>query len=99
MGETLGETVGEGCKGTEGNRTSAFPVHREACWAPGPNPLLLEPPSCHAEPKPHCYTSTQCPTTTLGDPLQLAGPKPHPHTRTQGPTSKLRNSTLQRPSF
>ena len=66
---------------------------------PRPNPLPWEPPSCHSEPKPCPYNPIQGPTSTFGDTLHCAGPKPHPHTLTQGPTSKLRNSTLQRPSF
>ena len=69
MGETLEETVGEGHRGTEGNGASAFPLrHQGACWAPVPKPLLLEPPSYGAEPKPCPYTPTQGPTSTLGDP-------------------------------
>ena len=87
-------------------RSQCFPCplrHQEACWAPGPNPLRSEPPSCHAKPKPRPYTPTQGPTSTLGDPLwdplQSAGPKLHPRILTQGPTSKLWNPTLQRPSF
>ena len=73
--------------------------HQGACWTPGPNPLLSEPPSCWAEPTARPYTPTQRPTSTLGDTLQHTGPKPHPHTLTQGPNSKLQNPTLQRPSF
>ena len=43
MGETLGEMVGEGCEGTEGNEASAFPVHigtKEPVGLPG---LILCP--------------------------------------------------------
>ena len=72
MGETLGETVGEGHEGMEGNGALCFPCplrHRGASWAPGTNPLPSEPPSCCAEPKPLPYTPTQGPTSTLRDPL------------------------------
>ena len=57
-------------KGREHGQHFPCPLrHWEACWAPGPNPLPSEPPSCHAEPKPHPYTPTQGPTSTLGDPF------------------------------
>ena len=94
MGETLGVCVEEWKE-----RSQCFPCplrHQGGCWAPGPNPLPWQPPSCHEEPKPRPYAP---PISTLGDPLQRAGPKPHPHTLTQGLISKLRNSTLQTPFF
>ena len=83
-------------------RGQCFPCqlrHQGDCWAPGPNSLPSEPPSCCAEPKPQPYTPSQGTTSTLGDPLHRAGPKPHPHTLTQGLTPKLGNSTVQWPSF
>ena len=78
-------------------RGQCFPCplrHQRACWAPGPNSLPSVPPSCCTETKPHPYTPTQGPTSTLREPLQWAGPKLHPHTLTHGLASKPQNSTL-----
>ena len=100
-GRPWGRQWGWGAKERKGT-DQCFPCplrHQGACWAPRPNPLPSEPPSCPAEPKPRPYTPTQGLTSIFGDPLQPAGPKPHPHNITQGLTSKLQNSTLQRPSF
>ena len=103
QGRPWGRWWGRGAKEQKRTRPalSLSTRHWGACWAPGPDPLPSEPPSCHAEPKPCPYTPTQDPNSTLGDPLwdplQHAGPKPHPHTLTQGLTSKLWNSTLWRP--
>ena len=106
MGETLGEMVGEGHKGTEGNVASAFPVHLgtgEPAGLPGlifcpwslppatQNPIPAPTPPPRALPL-HSETPSETPSN-------CTGPKPHPHTLTQGPTAKLWNSTLQRPAF
>ena len=74
-----GDPGGDGGGGAQGNGREwghCFPCplrYREECWAPRPNPLPLEPPSCCAEPKPHPYTPTQSPTSTLGDPFNELG--------------------------
>ena len=101
-GETLWETVVGGARRNGRERGQDFPCPLRrwgTCWAPGPNPLPSEPPSCCAEPKPRPYTPTQGPTSTLREPLQRSGPKPHPHALTQGPTSNSRTPPSRGPPF
>ena len=97
-GETLGEMVGEGNEGTEGNGASAFPVH----LGTGKPVWLLHLILCAWSLPPAMQSPIPAPTRPpmalplhLETPLRCAGPKPHPHTLTQGPTSKLPNSTLR----
>ena len=72
MGENLGEMVGEGHKGMEGNGTSAFPVHLGTGEPVGLLGLILCPQSllpAMQSPSPAPTSPTQGPTSTLGDPL------------------------------
>ena len=90
--------------GRESSQCFPCPLrHQGVCWAPGPNSLPSEPPSCRPEPEPHPYTppralplNSETPSET---PSNRTGPKPHPHTLTQELTSKLQNSTIWRPPF
>ena len=64
--------------------------HRRACWAPGPNPLPSEPPSCLTEPKPgptpppralplHLETPSETPSKVLGlNPTHTPSPRALP---------------------
>ena len=79
-GETLGETVGEGRKGTEGNTASAFPVHLGTGEPVGLLGLILCPlslPPAVQSPGPtptppprapplHSETPSESPSNTLG---------------------------------
>ena len=72
MGETLGEMVGEGHEGMEGNAASAFPVHlgtREPLGLPGLILCVQILPPAVQSPSHTPTPPTQGATSTLRDPL------------------------------
>ena len=93
-GETLGEMVGEGHKGMEGNVTSAFPVllgTREPVGLPGlilcPRslPPALQSSSAAPTPPPRALSPNSGTPHSRGPPFNVlplpfcAGPKQRPH--------------------